>query len=64
MALIDNNQNILHIRDIVERVEELEADQPLEDDGDLAELDTLKALLEVLIGYGGDHQWDGVLRMN
>ncbi|ALA48187.1 hypothetical protein AU152_gp74 [Mycobacterium phage Phlei] len=59
MALIDNSQDIIDVRDIIERVEELEAGQPLEDDGDLAELDTLKGLLEDLRGFGGDHQWDG-----
>lgn len=59
MAQVDNNQDILDIRDIIERLEELEADQPLEDDEDLAELDTLKGLVEELRGYGGDHRWDG-----
>jgi len=59
MAPIDNSQDFLDVRDIIERVEELEAGQPLEDDEDLAELDILKRLLEDLRGRGGDHYWDG-----
>lgn len=56
---IDNTQDIIDVRDITDRVDELEDEQPLESDDDLAELDALKKLLEELRGNGGDHQWDG-----
>lgn len=51
--------DVIDVRDIIERIEELEADQPLEDDDELAELDLLKSIMEDLKGNGGDEQWDG-----
>lgn len=59
MSDIDNCQDIVDVRDIIARLEELEADQPLESDEDLAELDELKVLLDELKGNGGDEQWQG-----
>jgi len=57
---MDNNADIIDIQaDVIDRVEELEAEQPLQDDDELAELDALKELLGELEGNGGDVQWDG-----
>jgi len=68
---LDNTQDILDVRDIIERVEHLrELRQPGpvdlgEDDNDqdqdvlFAELATLESLLSELKGYGGDHDWEG-----
>ena len=53
------DDNIIAIEDIIERIEELEAEQPLKNDDDLAELDKLKAIMEELKGNGGDWEWDG-----
>lgn len=49
----------LTVEDITDRVDELEACQPLESNDQLAELDGLKAILSELEGGGGDHHWDG-----
>jgi len=59
MTTLDLTADLIDVSDITDRVDELEADQPLESDDDLAELDALKALLNDLRGKGGDHQWDG-----
>lgn len=68
---IDNTQDIIDIRDIVERVEELESSiQDYEnEDGDLElhdehlaqkeELEELRGVLSELVGYGGDEQFEG-----
>ena len=68
---IDNTQETIDIRDIIERVEELEASiQDYEnEDGDLElhdgliaekeELEELRGLLAELAGYGGDEQFEG-----
>jgi len=68
---IDNTQDIIDIRDIIERVEELETSiQDYEnEDGDLElhdehisqkeELEELHGLLSELAGYGGDEQFEG-----
>ncbi len=68
---IDNTQEIIDVRDIIERVEELEsAIQEYEnEDGDLElhdehisqkdELEELRGLLSELAGYGGDEQFEG-----
>lgn len=66
---IDNYQDIIDVRDIIERVEDLEETsngsvvdgsagaeyEGHEDDHE--EYATLVALLDELKGYGGDHQW-------
>lgn len=54
---IDNMQDIIDVRDIIERYEELEA----EPDGlpDAEERCALAALLDDLKGNGGDEQWRG-----
>ena len=72
MATIDintlNYEDIIDVRDIIERVEELESlkdDHESEPDGghwsdeDAQELQSLIAILEDLKGYGGDEQWRG-----
>jgi len=60
---IDTNtmhlDDVIDVRDIIERIEELEADQPLQDEDELAELDLLKSIMDELKGNGGDEQWDG-----
>lgn len=48
MAQVDSNQDILDIRDIIDRYEELRS-----------ELDDLTDLIDELRGSGGDHQWEG-----
>ena len=58
MRDIDNNQDVLDIRDIIERVEELQDDDKRNaDDND--ELASLNALLNDCRGNGGDHQYNG-----
>lgn len=62
-----NSEDIIDVRDIIERVEELESE--IEDaceakdveaiEAYQPELDTLRAILEDLKGYGGDEQWRG-----
>lgn len=55
---IDNTQEIIDVRDIIGRVEELETEQ----DGiesPCAELEELRGLLSELAGYGGDEQFEG-----
>ena len=64
-----NSADMLDVRDLIERFEELEGEREaldedkaaLEDwDGDNGnELEELKELLEELCGRGGDHQWKG-----
>ena len=68
---IDNTQNIIDVRDIIERVEELESSiQDYEnEDGDIElrdehisqkeELEELRGVLSELAGYGGDEQFEG-----
>lgn len=68
MAQIDNRQDILDVRDIIERYEDLRGEL-FDDDGNRLtvmwdddtehEYETLGALLEELRGYGRNHQWDG-----
>jgi hypothetical protein len=67
-TIIDNHQDLLDVRDIIERAEEIENDQenatPDEKatkayEDDQAELKELTTLLNDLKGYGGDHQWRG-----
>ena len=68
---IDNTQDIIDIRDIIERVEELESSiQDYENEGgdlelhdehisEKEELEELRGLLSELAGYGGDEQFEG-----
>ena len=56
-----DTDDIINVRDIIARVEELREER---DSGDpiaseLDELETLEALLEDLKGNGGDEQWEG-----
>lgn len=55
MTDIDNSQDYLDVRDIIERVENLRENI----DRDAEELASLELLLENMKGYGGDHQWEG-----
>jgi Antirestriction protein (ArdA) len=70
MADISNNEDILDVRDIIARVEELEDERDAIDEDDAEalaewktenddELDELTELLSDLKGYGGDEQWRG-----
>lgn len=58
---IDLSADLIDVRDIIARVEELEAEQSSDpmafDNGD--ELDTLTTILADLQGMGGDEQWRG-----
>ena len=65
---IDNTQDIIDVRDIIERVEELEAEieayaEKMEDwqanADNTAEIESLIAILDDLKGNGGDEQWRG-----
>lgn len=61
MADIDNSQDTLDVRDIIERFEELEtasSEETLTGD-ERQELSTLQTLLDDLKGNGGDEQWRG-----
>lgn len=58
--------DIIDVRDIIARVEELEssiedgaAETADEERAEAQELNTLTAILEDLKGYGGDEQWRG-----
>lgn len=58
---LDLSADLIDVRDIIARVEELEAEQSSDpmafDNGD--ELDTLTTILADLQGMGGDEQWRG-----
>ena len=60
---LDLTAYVIDVRDIIERVEQIEIDMPEDDtarnwDG-LAEWDELMAILKELEGMGGDEQWNG-----
>lgn len=59
---LDLYADIIDVRDIIARLEELEAEQSSDpmafNNGE--ELDTLTAIMEELAGMGGDEQWRGV----
>ncbi|KWI10904.1 antirestriction protein ArdA [Burkholderia ubonensis] len=66
---ISNQEDVIDIRDVIARVEELrEARDEHNDAGtdewmyacavEYAELSGLESLLDDLAGYGGDHQWE------
>jgi hypothetical protein len=54
--VIDNLQDVIDSRDVIERIEELEGDVEAElaSDDDIAELETLKVLAEEAEGYAED----------
>lgn len=63
---LSNSADMIDVRDIIARVEELEAIEgieekisALEQDDDATELVGLRELLGELCGYGGDEQWRG-----
>lgn len=60
---ISNSEDIIDVRNVIERVEELREmrDDDAEHfaDGEEAELSALESLLKDLADYGGDHQWEG-----
>ena len=63
---ITNNDDVIDVRDVIARVEELESVEGIEDDinglvesDEAAELVTLRELLGELEGNGGDEQWRG-----
>jgi hypothetical protein len=72
MTNFTNTDDIIDVRDIIARVEELresrdEYNEKMDDetawvgveDGEPEELETLEKLLEELKGCGGDEQWEG-----
>jgi hypothetical protein len=69
MADISNSDDMIDVRDVIARVEELreQRDDINPEDGlkyeldtdERAELATLESLLDDLKGYGGDEQWNG-----
>jgi hypothetical protein len=63
---VDLTADIIDVRDIIERVKELESEchewddnTPSEDSEAWRELNTLTAILNELAGNGGDEQWEG-----
>lgn len=56
-----NGEDIIDVRDIIERVEELESEivEASTDGTQESELFKLQAILDDLKGYGGDEQWRG-----
>jgi hypothetical protein len=65
---LDLTADIIDVRDIIERVEDLESDVAdgytfeqwaVENEPQAQELALLRAILEDLKGYGGDEQWEG-----
>lgn len=60
---ISNSEDIIDVRNVIERVEELremrDGDAEHFADGEEAELSALESLLGEMAGYGGDHQWEG-----
>lgn len=67
MTTIDTSnlkyEDIIDVRDLIERIEELQSDFDLDPDllgeEEREELQTLLAILEDLKGCGGDEQWRG-----
>lgn len=55
---VTNSDDIIDIRDVIVRVEELRDQDELDED-EQAESDSLNELLEELRGLGGDEQWEG-----
>jgi len=64
MNTLDLNADIIDVRDIIDRFEELEREIPENDSevknwDDLSEFMELQKILKELKGYGGDEQWLG-----
>lgn len=62
MSNLDLSADVIDVRDIIERVEELEnevADTEAQEWANRDEYAELTAILEELCGYGGDEQWRG-----
>jgi hypothetical protein len=64
ITTLDLTADIIDVRDIIARFEQLEAiSHEFCDEGNdadaWAELNTLQAILAKLVGYGGDEQWRG-----
>ena len=55
---ISSTADVIDLRDVSARIEELEADDEREQQ-ETEELATLAALMEELRGNGGDHDWRG-----
>ena len=56
---LDLSADTIDVRDIMARVEELEAAESVLDAENIAELNGLTAILDDLKGNGGDEQWRG-----
>lgn len=56
---IDNHEDAIDVRDVIERFEALNAETDTLADEDYQERDDLTELLDELRGNGGDHQWEG-----
>jgi len=58
---LDLTADVIDVRDIIARVEDIEAaiDEPNATREDIAEYATLRAILDELSGNGGDEQWQG-----
>jgi hypothetical protein len=63
ITTLDLTADIIDVRDIIARVEELESagyGMPISGDEELKnELTDLRSILAELVGYGGDEQWRG-----
>ncbi len=57
MTEISNHDDFIYLRDITDRVDELNDME--RDEDETAELATLTTLLDDMKGCGGDHQWEG-----
>ena len=57
---LDLSADIIDVRDIIARVEELETMEGERDEDEVQELIALSAILADLEGMGGDEQWRGV----
>ena len=61
-STVDLGADIIDVRDIIARVEELRDGRDLEEelaDDDAAELGMLEGILAELAGYGGDEEFEG-----
>ena len=58
MNEISNTQDVIDVRDLIERFEELENIEVKDEDED-QEFQTLESLLGELCGNGGDEKWRG-----
>lgn len=66
MKTVSNSDDLIDVRDIIERIEELreqlsdaECRDKLDNNEERDELKTLEELMESLEGTGGDEQWEG-----